>query len=47
VTAATRFKAGTDLSFGEKKLVQVKGYAGTIDAYEIMTPGFPGSGGVA
>ncbi|MDR1306123.1 MAG: adenylate/guanylate cyclase domain-containing protein, partial [Treponema sp.] len=46
VTAETRFKAGTDFSFGEKKPVQVKGYAEPIDAYEIMTHGdsSPGAG---
>ncbi|MDR2661709.1 MAG: adenylate/guanylate cyclase domain-containing protein [Treponema sp.] len=37
VTAETRFKAGTDFSFGEKRPVQVKGYTQTIDACEVLT----------
>jgi adenylate cyclase len=36
VTAETRRKAGAEFSFGEKRRVQVKGYAETIEAYEVL-----------
>lgn len=43
VTAETRRKAGADFSFGGKRLVPVKGYAETIEAYEVL-PFAPGPG---
>jgi adenylate cyclase len=38
VTEETRRQAGRDFSFGEKRPVRVKGYAGTIDTYEVLLP---------